>query len=154
MTELQDFTQDQLINLVHNTIRNKTEYAVSQMTGGNVQLTCAGGTSCKIINCKVMIYFGYDKSRNNRKFEEETDITLIEIWIKAIYAALQLKKVEKNGNLHLELNKLMNTPSPAVKGTEVNNNDSDFGLGIGTKLHDEDTSIVQNMPYTYDEIPS
>ncbi len=153
---MEDFSQEQYINLIHNTIREKTQFAINEMTGGNVQLTCAGGKSCKIINCKVVIYFGYDKQRNNRKYEEETDISLIEIWIKAIYASLELKKVEKNGHIHLELNKLMNTPSPAVDGkvVEVNNNGIDVGIGIGTKIHDGSTNIVRrNINYTYDEIP-
>lgn len=161
-----DFDEEQYLNLVHNTIFHRTQFSINELTGGNIQLTCAGGKSCKMINAKVVLYFGYDQNRNNRKYEQEIAIDLINIWLKALHISLLNKKALNNGDYIKELNMLMNktTPAPTMYEDHTNKNEvvgkevkgkgsgSGIGLGIGTNVHDDRTNNLLNIDL--DEIPS
>lgn len=143
-----DFSDEQYQNLIINIINSETDYTLERLTGGNVQLSCNGGKTCKLINAKLVLYFGYGSNRNSIKHEKEISIDLINIYIKALHIAILSKQVQKNGNDFKELNYLMNTKIEKTevigKEVEVQGTGFGFGFGIGTKNDDQRTNIVRN----------
>lgn len=100
------FTDEQLLNLVNNSILDKTEFAITDFTGGYVSITL--NTNKKQDTCKVALLFGY-KNRNSQSAIFEVDRGLIFIWIKAIKLKIESLKIDNTGMNFNELNGLMNT---------------------------------------------
>lgn len=100
------FTDEQLLNLVNNSILKKTVFAITDFTGGYVSITL--NTNKKQDTCKVALLFGY-KNRNSQSVIFEVDSGLIFIWIKAIKLKIESLKIDNTGMNFNELNGLMNT---------------------------------------------
>lgn len=100
------FTDEQLLNLVNNSILEKTVFAITDFTGGYVSITL--NTNKKQDTCKVALLFGY-KNRNSQSVIFEVDSGLIFIWIKAIKLKIESLKIDNTGMNFNELNGLMNT---------------------------------------------
>jgi len=105
-TNTDTFTDEQLLNLVNNSILSKTEFAITDFTGGYVSITL--NTNKKQDTCKVALLFGY-KNRNSQSVIFEVDGGLIFIWIKAIRLKIESLKVDGTGMDFNQLNGLMNT---------------------------------------------
>ena len=103
---MNSFTDDQLLNLVNNSIIDKTDYKITDFTGGYVAITL--NTNKKQDTCKVALLFGY-KNRNSQSVIFEVDANLIYIWIKAIRLKIESLKIDSTGMNYNELNGLMNT---------------------------------------------
>jgi len=105
-TNTDTFTDEQLLNLVNNSILSKTEFAITDFTGGYVSITL--NTNKKQDTCKVALLFGY-KNRNSQSVIFEIDANLIYIWIKAIRLKIESLKIDNTGMDFNQLNGLMNT---------------------------------------------
>lgn len=105
-TNTDTFTDDQLLNLVNNSILSKTEFAITDFTGGYVSITISANKKQDV--CKVALLFGY-KNRNSQSVIFEIDSELIHIWIKAIKLKIESLKVNEIGMDFNQLNGLMNT---------------------------------------------
>ena len=101
------FTDEQLLNLVNNTILKKSEYDIKDFTGGGVQTTST--YSHKIIKHKIYLTFGYDEKRNSKSYSEDIDEDISFIWHKAILLKVKSMQVLKTGCSLSDLNELMNT---------------------------------------------
>lgn len=100
------FTDEQLLNLVNNSILEKTVFSITDFTGGYVSITL--NTNKKQDTCKVALLFGY-KNRNSQSVIFEVDANLIYIWIKAIRLKIESLKIDNTGMDYNQLNGLMNT---------------------------------------------
>jgi len=90
-----DFTDEQYLRLVNNTIIKNTEFEPSILTGGNTQITCNGGNSCKLLKFTINLFFGYDLKRNSQKYTEEIEEDMMQIWNKAILLKMKSKQTPK-----------------------------------------------------------
>lgn len=100
------FTDEQLLNLVNNSILSKTKFEINEFTGGYVSITI--NANKKQDTSKVALLFGY-KNRNSQSVTFEIDSNLIHIWIQAIRLKIESLKVNNIGMDFNEINGLMNT---------------------------------------------
>lgn len=120
------FTDEQLLNLVNNTILTKCEFAIEDFTGGGVQTTSTHNH--KIIKHKIYLTFGYDSKRNSKSYHEDIDEEISFIWHKAILVKIKSLQALKNGSVISDLNELMNIDSKIVdrdNKIEIIDRDSD-----------------------------
>lgn len=101
------FTDEQLLNLVNNTILSKTEFELSEFTGGGVQITST--YNHKVIKHKIYLTFGYDSKRNSKSYSQDIDEELSIIWQTAILLKVKSIQVSKVGSSFSELNSLMSS---------------------------------------------
>lgn len=105
MENTDSFTDDQMLNLVNETIRTKTSYSPEEFTGGYVSATISRNK--KNTTFKVALLFGY-KNRNSLSEIFEIERDLVYIWIKAIMLKLRSIQLDSTGMNFNELNALMN----------------------------------------------
>jgi len=103
------FTDEQLLNLVNNTIIKKTEYSIDNFTGGGVQTTSTHNH--KITKYKIYLTFGYDDKRNSISYSQDIDEDTSFIWHKAIILKVKSMQTLNAGSSLSELNELMNSNS-------------------------------------------
>ena len=99
------FTDEQLLNLVNTTILD-AGYTLEDFTGGAVQITTA--YNHKIINYKVMLYFGYDDHRHPVTYSEEIHKDTYNVWTQAISLKVASLQNSTSGSHIEELNRRMN----------------------------------------------
>lgn len=109
------FTDEQLLNLVNNTIESKTEFNQSDFTGGSVQITSTN--EHQLIKYKVSLFFGY-KNRNPISRTIDINEDLVSIWQMAILTKVKNLQISNNGMNYSELNSLMNS-SPRSSSNKV-----------------------------------
>ena len=91
---IDSFTDEQLLNLINNTIIEKTEFKVDKFTGASVQVTSTHNRT--ITKYRVSLYFGYKgKHPITRTFDIDSD--LIFIWIKSILTKIKTLEVQDTG---------------------------------------------------------
>lgn len=117
---IDSFTDEQLLNLVNNTIKTKSEFDTKDFTGGGVQITST--YNHKIIKYKIYLTFGYDEKRNSKSYSEDIEEDISFIWQKAIMLKVKSMQTLNTGSTLSDLNKLMNTDS---KIEIVDNKDRD-----------------------------
>lgn len=99
------FTDEQLLNLVNNTIKTKTEFEINDFTGGSVQITSTNNH--QLIKYKVSLFFGYsNRNAISKTFSIKEEF--VNIWQKAILLKVKSLQVSNNGMDYSELNALMN----------------------------------------------
>lgn len=101
------FSDEQLLNLVNNTIKTKSDFKLEDFTGGGVQITSTHNH--KIIKYKIYLTFGYDNKRNSRSYSEDISDDISFIWQKAIALKVKSMQALNVGSSLSDLNKLMNT---------------------------------------------
>lgn len=99
------FSDEQLLNLVNNTILTKSDHNINDFTGGGVQTTSTHNH--KIIKHKIYLTFGYDEKRNSISYSEDIDEEISFIWHKAILVKVKSLQTLKNGSVISDLNDLM-----------------------------------------------
>lgn len=121
------FTDEQLLNLVNNTIKTKTEFEVDEFTGGSVQITSTNNN--QVVKYKVSLFFGYkQKNPISRTIDIKED--LVSIWINALHLKVKSIQVANNGMDYSELNALMNNLPNEVDSNKV----LSISKGINTHL--------------------
>ena len=126
------FTDEQLLNLVNNTIKTKTEFEVDEFTGGSVQITSTNNN--QIVKYKVSLFFGY-KQKNPISRTIDINENLVSIWINALHLKVKSIQVTNNGMDYSELNALMNNLPNEVDSNEVDSNKVvSISRGITTPL--------------------
>lgn len=136
---IDSFTDEQLLNLINNTIIEKTTFAIIDFTGGYVSITTAYGNTKEIF--KVSLLFGY-KNRNSQSYIFEIQKDIVYIWLKAIMlkiATMQISDVGMNFN---ELNSLMN-----VKKEEISK-EYESSYDKRTNAHCTPTPITTSLSNT------
>ena len=99
------FTDEQLLNLVNNTIKTKTEFEINDFTGGSIQLTSTNNH--QLIKYKVSLFFGYtNRNAISKTFSIKEDF--VTIWQKAILLKVKSLQITNNGMDYSEINALMN----------------------------------------------
>ena len=121
------FTDEQLLNLVNNTIKTKTEFEVDEFTGGSVQITSTNNN--QVIKYKVSLFFGY-KQKNPISRTIDINENLVSIWINALHLKVKSIQVSNNGMDYSELNALMNNLPNEVDSNKV----LSISKGINTTL--------------------
>lgn len=101
------FTDEQLLNLVNNTIQKETEFDIYDFTGGSV--ICTNTHKGTHQSFRVSLYFGY-KNKNPITRTLDIDADLVFIWMEAILSKLNSMKVSVTGMKYNDLNMLMNKP--------------------------------------------
>jgi len=109
--EKSSFTDEQLLNLVNNTIQKETEFDIYDFTGGSV--ICTNTHKGTQQSFKVSLYFGY-KNKNPITRTLDIDSELVFIWMEAIVTKINSMKVSKTGMKFNDLNTLMNEPCIVV----------------------------------------
>ena len=126
------FTDEQLLSLVNNTIRTKTEHNISEFTGGSVQITTTNNH--QLMKYKVSLFFGY-KQKNPIARTIDISDSLVSIWMDAIMLKCKAMQVSNNGMDYSELNALMNNLSnEVVSNKEESNEVVSISSGITTTL--------------------
>lgn len=138
------FTDEQLLNLVNNTILEHTDHTLNKFTGGAVQTTTTHNH--KITNYKVLLYFGYNEKRNPITYTEEITRDELFIWTKAITLKIESLKINNVGSSFDKLNSRMNKKiekEPKGIGKEV--------IGIGKQCNDVVTTSYEasKKPFTF-----
>lgn len=108
---ISSYTDEQLLNLVNNSILTKTEFKPSDFTGGSVQATSTH--SNKVTNIKVSLFFGYTSKKPITRTIDISKGTYY-IWGKAIMLKVASLEVDTLGIDFNELNGLMNSPKEVV----------------------------------------
>ena len=121
------FTDEQLLNLVNNTIKTKTEFEVDEFTGGSVQITSTNNN--QVVKYKVSLFFGY-KQKNPISRTIDINENLVSIWINALHLKVKSIQVANNGMDYSELNALMNNLPNEVDSNKV----VSISKGINTPL--------------------
>ena len=141
------FTDEQLLNLVNNTIKTKTEFDVSELTGGSIQITSTNNH--QLMKYKVSLFFGY-KQKNPISRTIDISDSLVSIWLDALYLKIKSLQVLNNGMNYSELNALMNNSSNKVVSNIVDSNEVvSISSGITTTLTTSLTtgSNTDKIPY-------
>ncbi len=138
------FTDEQMLNLVNNTIITKTEFTPLDFTGGSVILTTTHNNTNK--KFKVSLYFGYKgKHSVNRQVTISKD--LYYIWAKAILVkAYSMDAVNTGMDLN-ELNSLMKSTSNSNSNISNSSNSMKSGDNPGTTpvpIAISETKIIAN----------
>ena len=121
------FTDEQLLNLVNNTIKNKTEFNIDDFTGGSVQITSTNNN--QITKCRVSLFFGYkQKNPISRTIDIEEGLSFI--WLSAIQLKVKSIQSVSIGMNYSELNSLMNNLPNKVDSNKVDS----ISKGITTNL--------------------
>ena len=137
------FTDEQLLNLVNNTIKTKTEFDVSDFTGGSIQITSTNNH--QLMKYKVSLFFGY-KQKNPTSRTIDISDGLVSIWLDALYLKTKSLQVLNNGMNYSELNALMNNSSNKVVSNIVDSNEVvSISSGITTTL--TTSSNTDKIPY-------
>ncbi len=112
------FTDEQLLNLVNNTITKKTEFNIEDFTGGSIQITSTNNH--QLLKFRVSLFFGY---QNRNAIARTIDIKedYLSIWQNALLLKTKSMQVSTNGMDLSELNELMNI-SPSSNKVEVVSN--------------------------------
>ena len=121
------FTDEQLLNLVNNTIKSKTEFEINEFTGGSVQITSTNNN--QVVKYKVSLFFGY-KQKNPISRTIDINENLVSIWINALHLKVKSIQVTNNGMDYSELNALMNNLPNEVDSNKV----VSISKGINTPL--------------------
>ena len=110
------FTDEQLLNLVNNSIIQKTEFKPSDFTGGSVQVTSINNN--RITNYKVSLFFGY---KSKKPITRTIDISKDSyyIWSKALLTKVLIIENSNIGMDFSELNELMNDSNKVVSNKVV-----------------------------------
>ena len=116
-TNIDTFTDEQMLNLVNNYIDKNTKFEINKFTGGYISITI--NTNRKQSTFKVALLFGY-KNRNSQSVIFEIDENLIYIWIKAIRLKIESLKIDNTGMNFNEINGLMNASYDNRKKTHCN----------------------------------
>ena len=103
---IDSFTDEQLLNLINNTIIDKTDFSVDDLTGGSIQTTSTHKN--KITAHKVILMFGYDKSKNSRSWQQDIGRDTYFIWSKAILLKIESLMINTTGSELNDLNRMMN----------------------------------------------
>jgi len=111
------FTDEQLLNLVNNTIIEKTPYTPSEFTGGSIQVTATHNG--KIISTKAVLMFGYDRNKNSRSVQVDIEEGIYFIWSKALLLKVKSILMESTGADFDEINRLMNSKSEKPQAEET-----------------------------------
>lgn len=144
------FTDEQLLNLVNNTIKTKTEFDVSELTGGSIQITSTNNH--QLMKYKVSLFFGY-KQKNPISRTIDISDGLVSIWLDALYLKTKSLQVLNNGMNYSELNALMNNSSNKVVSNIVDSNEVvSISSGITTTLTTSLTTSSNTDKIPYKEI--
>ena len=136
------FTDEQLLNLVNNTILTKSDHNIDLFTGGGVQTTSTHNH--KIIKHKIYLTFGYDDKRNSISYSEDIDEETSFIWHKAIQMKVKAMQTLNTGSVLSDLNKLMNTDSKIeIEDRDIKIEDRD------KECNDVVTSSLRKKPSGY-----
>jgi len=135
---MKDFTDEEYIRLINNTIKINTKFTADTLTGGNTQITCNGGKTCRLLKYTVNLFFGYDTNRNSQKYTQEIEEDLLDIWHKAIYLKMKNKLVLKNGINYTELNDLM---SNDYSDCSLNEQDTQLDVIVITDKNNVSSSV-------------
>ena len=112
------FTDEQLLNLINNTIIKKTEFKPIDFTGGSVQITSTNNH--QLMKYKVSLFFGYhNRNAISRTIDIKEDY--LSIWLSALLLKTKSMQVKNNGMDLSELNEMMNI-SPRSNIVEVVSN--------------------------------
>ena len=106
------YTDEQLLNLVNNTILNETSFLPEDMTGGSCQVSITQHSNLKY---KIHLFFGYDKNRNSISFTKEIKDVLFGIWTDAILKKTLSIHSDHTASLFGDINELMLSDSTSVK---------------------------------------
>jgi len=116
------FTDEQLLNLVNNTIVEQTKHKLEEFTGGSIQLL--SNNKHRLQEYKVTLFFGYNKNRNSLNKSITITENLINIWLDALLLKVKSLQVRNNGSEFKELNRLMNTSSSLIDSNIVESKSS------------------------------
>lgn len=144
------FTDEQLLNLINNSIIEKTDYSIHEFTGGYVSMTSTRGHTKEA--CKVALLFGY-KNRNSQSFTFDIKKDLAFIWMKAIMLKISSIKLDETGMDFNELNSLMNEKKEDKK--RKNEGEHELSYDDRTNVHCTHTPThIPNtsIPITYDTL--
>jgi len=98
------FSDEQLLNLVNNSIIKNTEFKIEEFSGGSISTTSVHKNTRQ--NYKVNLYFGYKgKNSINRSFDIKGEFYFI--WCKAIHLKVMSIASDSVGADFNELNELM-----------------------------------------------
>lgn len=143
------FTDEQLLNLVNNTIKSKTEFDPCDFTGGSVQITSTNNH--QLMKFRVSLFFGY---QNRNAVARTIDIKeeYLTIWQSALFLKVKSMQVSNNGMDLSELNELMNTPSSNKVEVVSNKVVSKGSKSIVRSAYEDDAIYVSQ--YLNDKIKS
>ena len=144
---IDSFTDDQLLNLVNETIIEETEFSERDMTGGYIQATATNKS--KIVSYKINLLFGYDKNKNSRQHQKEITIDSYFVWAKAILIKTQSLIISTAGAELDEMNRRMNKTSKKEKTSNGNGKGNGYEV-LGNRLTTSSTSVV--LPTKTEEI--
>ncbi|MGD9554407.1 MAG: hypothetical protein AB7D96_02185 [Arcobacteraceae bacterium] len=135
------FTDDQLLNLVNNTILQKTEFTIDEFTGGSVGITSTNNNTQT--NYRVSLFFGYaNKKPITRNIVIEKDTYYI--WAKALMLKAQSIKNDNLGMNYSDLNTLMNS-TPTGRPTICNSIKYSRGRSTGRPTNEEETEKFEKL---------
>lgn len=145
---MHSFTDEQLLNLINNTIIKKTEFKPIDFTGGSVQITSTNNH--QLMKYKVSLFFGY---QNRNAISRTIDIKedYLTIWLSALLLKTKSMQIKNNGMDLSELNEMMNI-SPRSNIVEVVSNIvevvSKGSTNIVPTSYDIDSEIIASDLYT------
>jgi hypothetical protein len=136
------FTDQQLLNLVNNTIRKKSEFKPEDFTGGGVQITSTHNH--KIIKHKIYLTFGYDEKRNSISYSEDIEENVSMIWHEAIFLKVKSMQVMSTGSSLSDLNELMNIDSKIeIVDSKIEDRDKECNDNVTTSLRKKPSLKIQ-----------
>jgi len=139
-----DYTDEQLLNLLNNTIIENTKFKLENFTGGSVSVTSAYGN--RFTNYKVTLFFGYDKNKNPVAKTIEIEESFLAIWIHAILLKTKSLKIDNIGLGQNDLIRKMTTkPNVSTNNRTTNSNT------VVTELSIVESKVGSNKEIVFDD---
>lgn len=136
-----NFRDEQLLNLVNNAIKTKTEFEPDDFTGGSVGITSTNNHTQT--NMRVSLFFGYqNKKPVTRNITINNDTYYI--WAKALLLKVMSLKNENLGVNYSELNALMNGVNLSKYSISISKKEKKSIVGVGGMV-----DLQVDLPHLY-----
>jgi len=146
-SNIDSFTDEQLLNLINNTIIEKTDFKVSEFTGGYISMTSTRNHTKETY--KVALLFGY-KNRNSQSITFDIKKDLVYIWTKSLLLKINSINLDDIGMDFNDINGLMSEQKEDLNEKEEQKGDTSYDSR--TNVHCTSTSTSTQLHNTY--IPS
>lgn len=139
-----NFTDEQLLNLINNAIKSKTEFDIDDFTGGSVGITSTHNHTQT--NMRVSLFFGYENKKpvtRNIAINNDT----FYIWTKALLLKTMSLRNQNLGVSYGELNALMNGVNLSKYSKKVKNSKVEVGsmVDLPVGIPDDENEKYQKL---------
>lgn len=148
---IDNFSDADLLNIVNNAILKKTDYELSEFTGGSISATTA--YKHKVLKYKVTLFFGYKSDKkSSRSYSFDITDNVYFLWSKALMLKAKSMQISVLGD---DFNELIDLMKPVTKKEEKKEkNESEKNVRTDTRSVSEHNLTPNSNSLTPNSITS